>query len=215
MTKKMIDLKNYVADLQRSGRVDTIAAPLATDVRRRMEECLTEEELVGIDYLNYFVYNSDPYVCGSHDYLDANMVVLDAVADFSERVVGVPRDEFLEKALSAEEVQDADGAVLTLIKTGWNEVKRQGFSKLWSETLDDDVRRDLAVLVLVVPTSADASHALFKELRNEYDDAYMRIVGTNEDLGRKADALHDDDQPETVSTFIDAVRDAKAQSLTR
>lgn len=212
--KTMTDLRSYVQNLQRTGEVSSIAEVLASDVRRRMAECLDGRELVGIDYLNSFVYHEDPFVCGSHDYLDANMVVFDAVADYSERVVGIPRDEFLEKALSAEEVQDADGAVLTLIKTGWDEAKRQGFSKLWSEIADDDLRRDLAILILTPPSSADASHPLRHELENEYAAARERIVGTSEELGRMAETLKGDAGSEVADTFVETVKEARAYSIT-
>ncbi len=211
--KTITDLRSYVGSLQRAGEVSSIAEALASDVRRRMSECLTERELVGIDYLNSFVYHEDPFVCGSHDYLDANMVVFDAVADFSERVIGVARDEFLEKALSAEEVQDADGAVLTLIKTGWDEVKRQGFSKLWREITDDDLRRDLGLLILSVPSSADTARALRHELETEYAAAHERVVGVSEELGRMAEPLKGDARSEAVDAFIEAVKDAKVHSF--
>jgi hypothetical protein len=214
MTKTMIDLKSYVADLRRSGKVSSIAEALASDVQRRMSECLSERELVGIDYLNTFVYDEDPFVCGSHDYLDANMVVFDAVADFSERVVGLPRDEFIEKALSAEQVQDADGAVLTLIRTGWDEAKKQGFSKLWRETSDDDLRKDLGLLVLTVPSSEDSARVLQRELTSDYDEAYERIVGSNHELAQLAGKLDEADSTGSVEAFVEAVRNARVNSPT-
>ncbi|TLX16117.1 hypothetical protein [Rhizobium sp. MHM7A] len=213
MTKTMTDLKNYVADLQRNGQVSSIAETLASDVRRRMAENLTERELVGIDYLNTFIYDEDPLVCGSHDYVDANMVVFDAVADFSERVVGIPRDVFIENALTAEEVQDADGAVLTLIRTGWDEVKKQGFSNLWRETADDDLRKNLGLLVLTVPSSATSGHALQEEISSDFDEAYERIVGASPELRELADKLEDSESnPDAVQAFVEAVKSAQAPS---
>lgn len=213
MTKTMTDLKNYVADLQRKGQVPSIAEALASDVRRRMAESLTERELVGIDYLNTFIYDEDPLICGSHDYVDANMVVFDAVADFSERVVGLPRDVFIEEALSAEEVQDADGAVLTLIRTGWDEAKKQGFSDLWRETGDPDLRKNLGLLVLKVPSSATSDHPLREEISSDFDEAYGRIVGSSQELRELADKLNEnEDNAEAVQAFIEAVRSAQVPS---
>jgi hypothetical protein len=213
MTKTMTDLKNYVTDLQRNGQVSSIAESLASDVRRRMAECLTERELVGIDYLNTFIYNEDPYVCGSHDYVDANMVIFDAVADFSEREVGVPRDVFIENALSAEEVQDADGAVLTLIRAGWDEAKKQGFSNLWRENADDDLRKNLGLLVLASPTSAGSSHPLNAEIASEFDGTYKRVVGGSAELQELADKLNESEgKAEEVQSFVEAVKSVQAPS---
>lgn len=211
MTKTMFDLKNYVANLRSRGQLWAIADSLASAVRRRMAESLTERELVGVDYLNTFIYDS--YACGSHDYVDANMVVFDAVADFSEREVGVPRDIFIENALSAEEVQETDSAVLTLFRTGWDEAKKQGFSKLWRETGDPDLRKSLGLLVLEVPSSATSSHPLNAEISSDYKDAYERIIGSNQELRELYDKLGDKEgEVDGVQAFVDAVKSAKAPS---
>jgi hypothetical protein len=213
--KTMSDVREYMRERHRLGTVESIAPDLAKDFQRRMAENLIERELVGIDYLNSFVYDSDSGVCGSHDYLDANMVMLDAVADFCERVVGIPRDVFLEEALSEEEVADADGAVLTLFRVGWDEAKKLGFSETWNELSDPDLRKDLGLLLLKIPVNAASNHPLEDEISAEFEGAYERVVGGNDDLKKLAYALGDgDDSPVAVRGFVEAVVSSRSSVLT-
>lgn len=214
MTKSMVDVREYVRELRKNNQVASIAPALAADFQRRMAECLTERELVGVDYLNSFVYNDDPGVCGSHDYLDANMVMFDAAADYCERVIGLPRDIFERDALSAEEMESADDAVLTLFNTGWDEAKKQGFSKTWRDVSDHDFRKDVGLLVLRVPASATGSHPLEEEISSEFEAAYERVVGANGDLRSLAHAVGDGNNDD-VGAFVEAVKNAQALSLVR
>lgn len=173
MTVTMNALKVHVQNLRERGALASVATVLAMDIRRRMAECLTERERIGVDYLNTYVY--DVSVCGSHDYLDANMVVFDALADYCARELGMEREYFIENALSAEEVADADGAVIVLMNRGWDRAKVEGFSDLWQAEQSDAIRSDVATIVLQPPASAKGDHPLVGRFETTREEVVERI----------------------------------------
>lgn len=208
MTKSMTDIADYVRDLQRRSKLTDIAAPLAKDIRRRMNECLSERQLIGVDYLNTFIY--DPGVCGSHDYIDANGPVFEAIADYCEREIGVPRDLFLEQALVSDDTQPDDGVVIALMNLGWDQVKKEGFSRLWLATDDMDLRHDVGLMLLDTPASQGGSHVLVDEQKADVALARERLVGGDESLSDQSSKIIEGDLggDETVS-FLEAVKAAR------
>jgi hypothetical protein len=187
MSVTMSALKDHYRDLQEGGALAGVATVLAKNIRRRMAECLAERERMGVDYMNTFVY--DASVCASHDYLDANMVVFDALADYCERELGINREYFIEHALSAEEVADADGAVLGLMNRGWDRVKAEGFSDLWQAEQSDAIRSDVSILLLKAPSSASGDHPLARGFEEKRDEVAARIGadGAAEDIDTLSD----------------------------
>lgn len=205
MTKSLNDVSNHVREARLFNRTDELGKAISADIRKRMGELLSERELIGIDYLNTFVYDKD--TCGSHEYLDANMPVLDAVADYCERVVGLDRETFYSNALVADDSHGNDGLVVSLMQLGWDQVKKDGFSKLWSADGDLDIKKDIAIIALELPSGEHGVRALLEEQKDE-DAAFARLTdgGTElHDMATKIKSGGDSDGLDIIA-FLETIK---------
>jgi hypothetical protein len=190
-----------------NGKLGDIAVMLANDIRRRMGEVLTERQMIGVDYLNTFIY--DPALCGSHDYTDANLPIFEAIGDFCEREFKVDRETFMEEALVNDDESSNDFAVVDLMNLGWNEVKKGGFSQLWNATDDTDLRRDIGLLVLEVPPTSDIRTTLLRERGEENQKAFERMGADTDMQDKITDIVQDDLGPEAVLAVLQSVAAAR------
>lgn len=205
MTKSLDDVSNHFREARLLNRTDEVGRALSVDIRQRMGELLSERELIGIDYLNTFVYDKD--VCGSHEYLDANMPVFDAIADYCERVVGIDRETFHATALVADDSHANDGVVVSLMQLGWDQVKKDGFSKLWAADGALDIKKDIALIALELPSGEHGVRALLEEQKDE-DAAFARLTdGGNElhDMATKIKAGGDGNGTDIIA-FLEAIK---------
>lgn len=199
MTKTIKDIDLFIQEKTAAGEIAAVSVVLANDIRRRMRECLGEHELTGIDYLNTFIY-ADPGICASHDYIDANMPVYDAVGDFCEREIGLPRDVYAAMALSEE-----DSKVVDLMQIGWDRIKAEGFSTLWLSTEDEELRRNAGLVILRAPNAE--GNPLGREIVTRMAGAYTALVGDDRALEVKVNTIISGRGTESdVSEYLDMVK---------
>lgn len=111
---------------------------------------IEERDLVGIDYAN--TYHGSKDVCATHDYVDANMTMDDAI----NRVVYVEVED-VKAAPTIDDLVMGEGHEAEAARGIWNDAwdiaKKRGFSPLWgrrSEVEDVDFKA-LASVVLQRP----------------------------------------------------------------
>ncbi len=212
MTTTMKPIYEAVRALRMANKLDTLAAPIAADIRRRMSELLSERELIGVDYLNSFIY-ADRDVCGSHDYLDANEPVFEAIADFCEREHKIDRTSFHEQALVSDDNTGEDFVVVELMNLGWARVKDEGFSQLWNATVDQELRRDIGVLVFDLPRSEDRQKALISDRQEFATEAFERLGADAELKERIADIAMNNLGTDDILAVLQTVTERKGPSI--
>lgn len=98
--------------------MDTLTTALSKEFSKVLRECLTQNQMDMVIELNRC--ETDPMVCHSHDFCDANMVMLEAAENLNitsivDAVNGV----------HSEEAEEVAGHVLW--SAAWNLAKRSDF----------------------------------------------------------------------------------------
>jgi hypothetical protein len=209
MGNNMKTVGEALAKLRIDGKLDDLATPIAADIRNRMREFLREQQLIGVDYLNTFIYQ-DPGVCGSHDYIDANEPAFEGVGDFCERVYGVDHAVFKDQALTNDHDQDNTSFVaVDLMNLGWNRLKAEGFSQLWMTTDDEDLRRDIGVLVYDLASNSDAREAMVRERQERSAAAFGALDADDSLIARISDIVLNNQGAEAILAVLQTITDGR------
>jgi hypothetical protein len=209
MSNDMKTVGEALAKLRTHGKLDDLAAPIASDIRNRMRECLTEQQLIGVDYLNSFIYR-DPGICGSHDYIDANEPAFEGVGDFCERFYGVEREAFKEQTVTSDNEQDnASFVAVDLVSLGWTRLKYEGFSQLWAATDDEGLRRDIGVLVYDLANNANARKAMVTERQDRAAAALLALDADDSLIARISDIVLNNQDADAILAVLQTVTDGR------
>jgi hypothetical protein len=209
MSNNLKTVGKTVAKLRADGKLDDLASPIAADIRNRMREYLTEQQLIGIDYLNTFIY-LDTGICGSHDYIDANEPAFEGVGDFCERVYGVDRGVFKEQALTNDdEGENGSFVAVDLMNLGWTRLKSEGFSRLWGASDDDDLRRNIGVLVYDLASNPGTRKAMIKERQDRASTAFSALDADESLIAQFSDIVLNNKDADAILAVLRTVTDAR------
>jgi FAD/FMN-containing dehydrogenase len=131
----------------------TFVKNVADAFQRELASVLNDRELVAIDYCNAVTMESDDS-CASHEFLDANEQMNDAINAVIADHVSADDEagEFLDLMQS-----DFANQASSVWGDAWSLASERGFSELWSRR-GDIVEADLHVLAFVLMARPDRFH---------------------------------------------------------
>lgn len=146
---------------------------------------LSENQMIGIDYANTFGGGSDD-VCATHDYCDANMYMLPALA----KTLSISEDE-------AGSLINTDGPQADKARISWGQAwdiaKERGFSTLWThrEKLGDDDLKFLVAHLAQLPRQTDKRYPVLVvvDAVDDFEDLTECVAADMENLGDRLPEL--------------------------
>lgn len=167
-----------------------------------------ESELIAMDYANTYCY--DAKICASHDFCDANMLMLEAMNDLLASKMVTPADEPLD-ALSND--NEAHEVFTEIWNNAWAISKGLGFSKLWSikTMVPADNFKLLAQSISKAPKSGRIDPAAYPTGNVDHDLSHIADMLTKDPLKahevvaviRAADEDYDDVSEKLIEAFPD------------
>ncbi len=188
------------------------SARVSEDFVALMRDYLEEAQLIGIDYCNTYVM-SDGFSCATHDYLDANMVMLEAMDALADtHVDGVDGGDAITSLM--HEDTEVSAAVISMWNTAWQLASDRGFSRLWEKKPlieDDAAMKSLAYVLMERPDRSHPRYSL-QDIRHvdRYYAPFPEFITATGNIGETAALLVD----EIGSIEVSDLRDL-AQAVSR